>query len=58
MYNLALVAGQQRQWDVCIHALNQFIDTAPPERYARDIEKARAMRIEAGRRMAQEKGAP
>jgi arylsulfatase A-like enzyme/Flp pilus assembly protein TadD len=58
MYNLALVAGQQHQWEVCIKALNQFISTAPPERYARDIEKARAMRTEAGRRMSQERGAP
>jgi tetratricopeptide (TPR) repeat protein len=58
MYNLALVAGQQHQWEVCINALNQFINTAPPERYARDIEKARAMRTEAGKRMSRERGAP
>ena len=50
MYNLALVAGQQRRWDVCINALNQFIDTAPPQRYAKDIAKARAMRAEAEKR--------
>ena len=58
MYNLALVAGQQHQWEVCVKALNQFIGNAPPERYARDIEKARAMRTEAARRMSQERRGP
>jgi arylsulfatase A-like enzyme/Flp pilus assembly protein TadD len=58
MYNLALVAGQQRRWDICLQALNQFIETAPPQRYAKDIQKAVAMRAEAGRRAQQERGGP
>ena len=58
MYNLALVAGQQRRWDVCLRALDQFIDTAPPQRYGNDIAKARAMRAEAARRAEQERRGP
>jgi arylsulfatase A-like enzyme/Flp pilus assembly protein TadD len=58
MYNLALVSGQQRRWDVCLRALDQFIATAPPQRYAQDIAKARAMREEAVRRAEQERRGP
>jgi Flp pilus assembly protein TadD len=58
MYNLALVAGRQRQWDVCLHALDQFIDTAPKQRYGQDIAKAQAMRAEARRRAAGERKGP
>lgn len=51
LYNVALVNGNLRRWPQTIAALDRFVATAPPERYAADIAKARAMREEARRRM-------
>jgi arylsulfatase A-like enzyme/Flp pilus assembly protein TadD len=43
LYNLAVVAGRAGRNDVARDALRQFIDTAPPQRYADDIATARAL---------------
>lgn len=51
LYNVALVSGSMGRWPQAIAALDRFILTAPPERYAADIAKARGMREEARRRM-------
>ena len=52
MFNLAFVSGTAGRWPLAIQALDRFISTAPPERYAADIVKAKAMREEARRRMS------
>jgi arylsulfatase A-like enzyme/Flp pilus assembly protein TadD len=51
LYNVALVSGNLQRWPQTVAALDRFIATAPPERYAADIAKAKAMREEARRRM-------
>ncbi len=51
LYNVALVSGNLGRWPQCVAALDRFIATAPPERYAADIAKAKAMREEARRRL-------
>jgi arylsulfatase A-like enzyme/Flp pilus assembly protein TadD len=43
MYNLAIVASRTGRMDVAREALHQFIDKAPPQRYADDIVTARAL---------------
>ncbi|HJQ37373.1 MAG TPA: sulfatase-like hydrolase/transferase [Thermoanaerobaculia bacterium] len=43
LYNLAVVASRAGRNDVARDALRQFIDTAPPQRYADDIAAARAL---------------
>ncbi|MGN6182517.1 MAG: tetratricopeptide repeat protein [Thermoanaerobaculia bacterium] len=43
LYNLAIVASRAGRNDVARDALRQFIDTAPPQRYADDIATARAL---------------
>ncbi|HEX2831488.1 MAG TPA: sulfatase-like hydrolase/transferase [Thermoanaerobaculia bacterium] len=43
LYNLAIVASRAGRNDVARDALQQFIDTAPPQRYADDIATARAL---------------
>jgi arylsulfatase A-like enzyme/Flp pilus assembly protein TadD len=43
MYNLAIVASRTGRNDVAREALHQFIDNAPPQRYADDIVTARAL---------------
>jgi arylsulfatase A-like enzyme/Tfp pilus assembly protein PilF len=43
MYNLAIVASRTGRNDVAREALHQFIDKAPPQRYADDIVTARAL---------------
>ena len=43
MFNLAIVSDKAGRKDVAREALQQFIATAPPQRYADDIATARAM---------------
>lgn len=43
LYNLAIVASRAGRNDIAREALRQFIDTAPPQRYADDIASARAL---------------
>ena len=43
LYNLAIVASRAGRNDVARDALRQFIDTAPPQRYADDITTSRAL---------------
>lgn len=43
LYNLAVVATRAGRKDVAREALRQFIETAPPQRYADDIATARAL---------------
>jgi arylsulfatase A-like enzyme/Flp pilus assembly protein TadD len=43
LYNLAIVASRARRNDIARDALRQFIDTAPPQRYADDIATSRAL---------------
>jgi arylsulfatase A-like enzyme/lipoprotein NlpI len=43
LYNLAIVASRTRRNDIARDALRQFIDTAPPQRYADDIATARTL---------------
>jgi arylsulfatase A-like enzyme/Flp pilus assembly protein TadD len=43
LYNLAVVSSQRGRNDIARQALHQFIDTAPPQRYADDIATARAL---------------
>lgn len=50
MFNLAVVSGQNSRWDVAREALTQFISTAPPARYARELAAAREMLREVERR--------
>ncbi|HEY0158338.1 MAG TPA: sulfatase-like hydrolase/transferase [Thermoanaerobaculia bacterium] len=50
MFNLAVVSGQNARWDVARGALTQFIRTAPPARYARELASARQMLNEVERR--------
>ena len=41
LFNLALVAARAGRHDEAVAALQQFIATAPPQRYARDVAVAR-----------------
>jgi len=41
LFNLGMVAGRAGRRDEARRALTQFVDTAPPARYARDIATAR-----------------
>jgi len=43
LYNMAIVASRAGRNDVARDALRQFIDTAPPQRYADDLSTARAL---------------
>ena len=43
LYNMAIVASRAGRNDVARESLRQFIDTAPPQRYADDIATARAL---------------
>ncbi len=43
LFNLAIVSSKRGRNDVARQALHQFIDTAPPQRYADDIATARAL---------------
>jgi arylsulfatase A-like enzyme/Flp pilus assembly protein TadD len=43
MYNLAIVASRTGRNDVARETLHQFIEKAPPQRYADDIATARAL---------------
>ncbi|HEY0788027.1 MAG TPA: tetratricopeptide repeat protein, partial [Thermoanaerobaculia bacterium] len=43
LFNLAMVAGKGGRMDVAKRALERFVATAPPERYANDIAQARAI---------------
>jgi arylsulfatase A-like enzyme/Tfp pilus assembly protein PilF len=52
LFNLSLTAGRAGQWDLAREALVRFIDTAPPERYGRDLDTARQMLREVERRRA------
>lgn len=48
LYNLAIVSSRAGRNDVARQALRQFIDTAPPQRYADDIVTARALLAQLG----------
>lgn len=50
LYNLALVAAESGELDEARQALRRFIDTAPPARFAPDLEKARARLAELEKR--------
>jgi len=50
MFNLAVVAQRAGRPEVARKALEQFIQTAPPERYGRDLESAREMLATLGSR--------
>jgi arylsulfatase A-like enzyme/Flp pilus assembly protein TadD len=43
LYNMAIVASRGGRNDVARQSLRQFIETAPPQRYADDIATARAL---------------
>jgi arylsulfatase A-like enzyme len=49
LYNLAIVAARGGRNDVARDALRQFIETAPPQRYADDLTTARALLAQLGR---------
>ncbi len=49
LYNLAIVASRAGRNDVARDALRQFIETAPPQRYADDIAAARALLAQVNR---------
>jgi tetratricopeptide (TPR) repeat protein len=42
LFNIGLVAGNAGRYDEARQALNQFVKTAPKERYAQDIARARS----------------
>jgi arylsulfatase A-like enzyme/Tfp pilus assembly protein PilF len=42
LYNLGRVAGQIGEWKTAREALTRFVQTAPPNRYARDIREVRS----------------
>jgi len=48
LYNLGLVAAQVGQRAEARKALRQFVDTAPPQRFAADIQKAQGILREIG----------
>lgn len=48
LYNLGLVAAQQGMRTEARKALKQFVDTAPPQRFAADIRKAQGILREIG----------
>ena len=48
LYNLAIVSSRAGRNDVARQSLRQFIDTAPPQRYADDIVTARALLAQLG----------
>jgi arylsulfatase A-like enzyme/Flp pilus assembly protein TadD len=43
LYNLGRVAGELGDWKKAREALTQFADTAPPQRYAKDIREVRGV---------------
>ena len=43
LYNLGIIAARSGHEDVAREALQQFVATAPPQRYADDIASARAL---------------
>ncbi|HUP45179.1 MAG TPA: sulfatase-like hydrolase/transferase [Thermoanaerobaculia bacterium] len=51
LFNLAVISGQNAQWAVARDALTQFIRTAPPQRYARELASAKQMLAEVERRL-------
>lgn len=52
LFNLGLVAPRTGRWDLADAALEQFIRSAPPERYGADLRKAEMLRAEIARRRA------
>ena len=48
LYNLGLVAAEKGRWVEARQALRQFAETAPPQRFAADIQKAQAILREIG----------
>ncbi|MBW3563302.1 MAG: sulfatase-like hydrolase/transferase [Acidobacteria bacterium] len=52
LFNLSVTAGRIGEWEIARESLTRFIRTAPPERYARDLDAARAMLREVERRRA------
>ena len=42
LFNIGLVAGNAGRYDESRRALEQFVRTAPKERYAQDIARARS----------------
>ncbi|HEX3131178.1 MAG TPA: tetratricopeptide repeat protein, partial [Thermoanaerobaculia bacterium] len=48
LYNLGLVAAGQGRRAEARKALRQFVDTAPPQRFAADIQKAQGILREIG----------
>lgn len=48
LYNTGLVAAEQKQWAEARMALRQFVETAPPQRFAADIRKAQGILQEIG----------
>ncbi|HYO77013.1 MAG TPA: sulfatase-like hydrolase/transferase, partial [Thermoanaerobaculia bacterium] len=52
LFNLAVVSGQNARWDIARNALKQFIATAPPQRYGRELASAKQMLKEVERRLS------
>jgi arylsulfatase A-like enzyme/Flp pilus assembly protein TadD len=50
LYNIGRVAGQLGEWKVARVALERFVQTAPPKRYARDIAEVRGALADMSRR--------
>ncbi|HVT44401.1 MAG TPA: sulfatase-like hydrolase/transferase [Thermoanaerobaculia bacterium] len=50
LYNLSVVAQKEGEVEIARQALKQFIETAPPERYAADVTTARQMLARLDRR--------
>jgi arylsulfatase A-like enzyme/Flp pilus assembly protein TadD len=48
LYNTGLVAAEQKHWAEARMALRQFVETAPPQRFAADIRKAQGILQEIG----------
>ena len=48
LYNSGLVAAEQKQWAEARKVLRQFVETAPPQRFAADIRKAQGILQEIG----------
>ena len=42
LYNLGRTAGELGNWKLARQALSQFVATAPPARYSRDIREVKA----------------
>ena len=43
LYNIGRVAGQVEDWKTARSALERFVATAPPKKYAKDLKEVRGV---------------